>query len=506
MLSFRPLLTWMFGAAVIWGRLTHAADRPNILIAISDDQCFPYASAYGASGVSTPAFDEVARRGVLFTNAYGASPGCSPCRAALLTGRHTWQLEHAGTHASTFSLKYPTFPEVLAELGYFTGLTGKGWGPGDYKSNGRKHNPAGPAFTSQKLDPPGGISENDYAGNFSEFLKQRPAGKPFCFWYGASEPHRAYEKGIGRKSGKQLESALVPPFLPDTPEVRSDILDYNVEIEWFDTHLGRMLRMLETSGELDNTIVIVTADNGMAFPRAKANCYEYGIHMPLAICWPAKAPGQRRVDDLIGFVDLTATVYEATGVQPPAIGISGKSLVPLLVSGKEGVVEPDRTAVFSARERHSSSRYNNLGYPQRAMRSGNFLYIWNCRPERWPAGAPTAVNKDGVLAQQHSGYHDIDSGPTLKFLVDQRDNPAISQFFHWAVDKRPAVELYDVVADPGCLKNLAGLPEFAAAQQKLKSQLDSYLRQTQDPRIIDGGDIFETYERTSALRLFPADN
>ena len=263
------------------------AQRPNFLIAISDDQSYPYASAYGCSGIQTPAFDRIAEAGVLFHNAFTPAPGCSPMRAAFLTGRHIWQIEHAGTHASSFPKKYQTFQKRLEDHDYFVGFTGKGWGPGNWKTSGRERNPAGPAFQKRKMKSPPGIRATDYAANFEEFLAARPKAAPFSFWFGASEPHRAFGKGIGLANGMKLADAVVPSFLPDTPEIRSDILDYCYEIQWFDRHLGRMLDLLEKRGELDNTIVIVTSDNGMAFPRAKANVYEYGIHMPLAIAWPA---------------------------------------------------------------------------------------------------------------------------------------------------------------------------------------------------------------------------
>ena len=109
------------------------SDRPNLLIMMSDDQSFPHASAYGSKMVSTPNFDKVAKEGALFTNAFCAAPGCSPSRAAFLTGRHIWQIEEAGTHASSFPSKYLTFMEQLKLKGYHTGYTGKGWGPGNKK-------------------------------------------------------------------------------------------------------------------------------------------------------------------------------------------------------------------------------------------------------------------------------------------------------------------------------------------------------------------------------------
>ena len=491
----------------------HAADaRPNILLAISDDQSWLHASAYGYQAIKTPAFDQVAKQGVLCRNAIGASPGCSPCRAALLTGRHCWQVAEAGTHASSFPRKYATFPERLAEAGYFSGFTGKGWGPGNFRVDGREENPAGAAYSKLKTKPPyKGISGTDYAANFDEFLKARPEGLPFCFWYGGHEPHRGFEQGAGLKSGKKLEDVVVPPFLPDTPEVRSDILDYCVEIEWFDQHLKRMLDLLEERGEFDNTLVIVTSDNGMAFPRAKANCYEYGIHMPLAMCWGNAIPANRTVDDLIGFVDLTATIYDVAGIPVDDSGdvgnplsISGRSLRPLLCSAEEGVIDPTRLAVFSSRERHSSSRYQNLAYPMRAMRTADRLLIWNARPSRWPAG-PSQVIVKGELSAPHTAYHDIDGCPTLTFLAQNADDPVIGPFLQLAVQRRPEWELFDIINDPGCLKNLATDSGYATELETLQEQLQNELLRTGDPRVVnpDGGEVFETYRRYSSIRKFP---
>ena len=483
----------------------HATERrPNVLIAISDDQSFPHTSTAGFKAVRTPAFDRVAHEGIYFRNGFAASPGCSPSRASLLTGRHPWQLEQAGTHASSFLTNYVVFPDLLERAGYAVGYTGKGWGPGDWKVSGRVRNPAGPEFSRLTLKPSvGGISDNDYAGNFQDFLAQRPKGQPFCFWYGAWEPHREYEGGAGLRSGKKPRDVVVPPFLPDTPEVRSDILDYCLEIEWFDKHLGRMLKMLEDSGDLDNTLVIVTSDNGMPFPRAKANCYEYGIHMPLAIRWGARAPGGRTVDDVVGFVDVTATILDACEVNPPAAEpISGRSILKVLTSSAEGLFDPKRVA-YSARERHSSSRYNNWTYPQRALRTTQFLYIRNFTPDRWPAGDPRILEDDGSLGPVHGAYHDIDASPTLTLLAANPNDPVLGKSLQLAVGKRPGEELFDITKDPECLKNLATDPAFAKVKKKLSKQLMDYLKRTGDPRVVGNGDIWETYPRYGHIRQFP---
>ncbi len=481
-----------------------AGQRPNILLAISDDQSYPHASAYGDEGLKTPAFDRIAREGLLFHNAFSSSPGCSPSRASLLTGCYCWQLEHAGTHASSFSSKYACYPDLLEAAGYHVGYTGKPWGPGNWQAGGRERNPAGPPFVGARLSPPAaGISNKDYAANFRTFLAARQQGQPFCFWFGAHEPHRRFEAGSGLRLGKSLDQATVPSFLPDRPEIRSDILDYYVEIEHFDSQLGRMLAILEEQGELDNTLVIVTSDNGMAFPRAKANCFEYGFHVPLAIRWPAgvSKPG-RVLHDLVSFVDLAPTLLEAAGEQVPS-AMAGDSLLDLIALRRRVLIRERRTAVYAARERHSSSRYDNLAYPQRALRTADYLLIHNFRPDRWPAGAPQKQNADGSLGPMHGGYHDIDACPSLTFLIENHQQPQLARFFHLAVDFRPEFELYEIRQDPGCLRNLYGSESHAEIARRLSGKLDQHLRQTGDPRALDGGDVFESYKRYSAIRTFP---
>ncbi|GAB4019462.1 sulfatase [Spirosoma migulaei] len=480
-----------------------AERKPNILFVIADDQSYPHASAYGYTAVKTPAFDRIAREGVLFTNAFSASPGCSPSRAAILTGKNCWQLEHAGTHDSSFPLALKTYPDRLEESGYYIGFTGKGWGPGNFKASGRTRNPVGPGFQEQTMEAPKGISSNDYAANFKKFLATRPAGQPFCFWFGAQEPHRPYSTGIGKKNGMDITQVKVPGFLPDHPDVRSDILDYLYEIQWYDNHLDRMIKLLEETGELDNTLIVVTADNGMPFPRAKANAYEYGIHMPLAIRWGNRVKGNRTVTDPVSLIDLAPTFLEAAGITSTPSEIRGRSLLTILTSARQGIVDKSRDAVYASRERHSSSRWNNLGYPQRCIRTRTHLYIWNVKPDRWPAGDPQAYDDKGNLGPMDNGYFDIDEF-NQSYILLHRQDPQVAPYFHWAVDKRPEVELYDIVNDPYCLTNLAGKKEHQKIQQNLSTRLKAYLTQTQDPRMGSNGEIFETYKRYSPLRTFPA--
>ena len=313
----RALVPLVACLAVVSCSTESPARRPNILFAIWDDVSYPHVSAAGSKMVTTPAFDRVAAEGALFRNAYAPAPGCSPTRAAFLTGRHIWMIEQAGTHASSFPTTYISYQDLLEEAGYAIGYTGKPWGPGRWEKSGRTRNPAGPPFMEHTLEPPySGIRDWDYAGNFEAFFEAKEPGQPFSFWVGGSEAHRRFEQGSWKAAGKRLEDAEVPPFLPDTPEIREDLLDYAVEIEWFDSHIGRILDFLGEQGELDNTLVIFTADNGMAFPRAKANLYDYGIHMPLAVRWAGPGQSGRTIDDLVQFVDLTATILDRCRREP----------------------------------------------------------------------------------------------------------------------------------------------------------------------------------------------
>lgn len=413
-------------------------------------------------------------------------------------------IEEAGTHASYFQTKYQTFPERLAANGYFAGSVGKGWGPGNFKKNGRTENPAGKSYRGHK----------DYLAGFQKFLADKPNDKPFCFWFGSSDAHRSYAKESGLKAGKTLKQAEVPRFLPDAPEIRSDLLDYAMEVERFDKDCGKLLQLLEETGQLDNTLVIITSDNGMPFPRAKANCYEYGLHMPLAIDWGSNISGGRKIDDLIGFVDITATIYEATGVEGPSeFPVAGRSFLKDLRSKQGGLVDKSRDAVFAGRERHSSSRFNTLSYPQRAIRTNQHLYIRNFKPERWPAGPSERFDKaaydeggklvDSTLSQSHAAYHDIDACPSLSFLVDNLDHPQFGKYLGLAVDRRPVEELFDTTTDPDCLHNLAESAEHQATKNRLQKRLFQELQETGDSRLTADGDVWETYPRVSGLRWFP---
>ncbi len=453
-------------------------NRPNILFCISDDQSWQHAGAYGDKVVKTPNFDRIAKEGVLFTHAFTAAPTCTPSRSAILTGQEIWRLEEGGVLFGTLPAKFKVYPDLLEQAGYFVGATGKDWFPGAVEPGGRTRNPAGPYYGDKKDNnpPTKGIMKCDYAANFKVFLKERKPGRPFCFWYGGFEPHTEYEQGSGLHAGKKLKDVKVPEFLPDSDVVRGDILDYYLEIEHFDNHLGRMIKHLEQAGELDNTIIVVTSDNGMPFPRAKATLYDYGTRMPLAIRWPARVKAGRVVDDFVSLTDMAPTFLEAAGLKVPT-EMTGRSLMNVLLSSKSGRVDQTRDRVFTARERHSYARPNAASYPSRAIRTHQWLYIRNYEPDRWPAGAPDFLGANNGI------FGEIDNLPTKLHMILHRNTPEAARLFRLAFTKRPAEELYDVRKDPYQMKNLAQDPAYTEVKKKLLIQLEQYLRDKNDPRM-----------------------
>lgn len=487
MISWLPMLTRraLFGTALstLTARAAQNATRPNILFVIADDWGFGHAGAYGCNWVKTPNFDRVAREGVLFNHCFTSNPKCSPCRASILTGRNSWQIKEAVNHMSIFPSDFPVWPDLLEAAGYSIGLTGKGWGPGDFRSTGWKRNPAGPEFQSKRLKAPyKGIAPNDYAANFADFLAQRPKNKPFSFWLGGQEPHRFYEQGSGERAGKNPADVTLPKYYPDAPLIKSDFLDYALEVEWFDTHLGRALKLLEDSGELDNTIVVVTSDHGQPFPRVKGQIYEHGYHIPLAIRWPKQVPGGRTVDDFINVRDFAPTFLEAAGV-PAAGTITGRSFLSVLKSSQGGTIDATRNVMLIGKERHDLGRPNDAGYPARAIRTPDFLYVHNYHPDRWPAGNP------------ETGYRNVDDSPTKTFLISGFD-----EHYRLSFGKRPMEELYQVKTDPDCVKNLARDPKFAEAKRKLRERMEEMLRQEGDPRMLGQEAFFDTIEYLGARK------
>ncbi len=427
--------------------------------------------------MKTPNIDEVARQGIIFDNAYVPTSKCAPCRSAILTGRNPWQLEVAANHQLLFPVKFGAFGEGLSQAGVACGKAGKVWGPGIAKdAHGKKRE-----FGFQDL------GDTDHpAENFTRFLKDRPEGSPFFYWYGSHNPHRSYKPGSGRKAGKKLTDIdHVPAYWPDNDIIRNDMLDYAIEVEAFDRQAGALLKALEASGEAANTIVIISSDHGMPFPRVKGHTFDDANRVPMVIRWPdgIKNPG-RRSADLVSLIDLAPTFFELYHVDADKAGmapITGQSFVdllddqpvrerPLITIGRE------RTDVYARR----GAKFG-LGYPVRGIRAGDYLYIHNFESDRWPCG------------DREFDFLDTDKSPTKTELMDRNEEDV---YWQHSFGKRPTQQLFDVTADPDCVDNLADEAAHAETRDRLYAMLLADMKKQNDPRAFGKGDVFDNYPST----------
>lgn len=449
--------------------------RPNILLLLADDWSWQPEDIKDRFELALPTFARLRRQGVFFRNAYSASPSCTASRGALLTGQYPFRLAEGANLASILPRRFEVYPDHLETAGYHVGYARKGWAPGQLGPAYRARNPAGTSYE-----------------DFDDFLAARPADKPFCFWFGSHDPHRPYVKGSGLAAGIDPTKVTVPPYLPDTPEVRGDIVDYRFEVERFDRESGEILARLERDGLLANTLVVMTGDNGWPFPRGKATLYDAGWHVPLAVTWGAAGLAGGTVSDaMVTLADLGPTFVDVAGA-PPLKDATALSLAPTLTAGRPW----PRDYVVGCMERHMDGHTRpGDGYPMRALRTGRWLYIRNFHPERWPAGDPTPrnVTRQDLETQLYSGFADIDAGPAKADMVLRKDEPAVKPKFELATGKRPPRELYDLEADPYVLHDLARDPKHAALVKQLDAKLAGILRAAHDPREIDGGAVFDDY-------------
>jgi arylsulfatase A-like enzyme len=501
--------------------------QPNILFCFADDWG-RYASIYATvekqpslnQVVKTPNIDRVAREGVLFRGAFVNAPSCTPCRSSLLSGRYFFNTGRGAIlHTAQWDATIPSFPHLLRDAGYHIGETSKVWSPGEpvdapfgagkyaYEKAGNLPNDFSENMTKMISEGLGleSAREKIYAqvkANFEAFLADRKAGQPWLYWFGPTTTHRRWIKGSGKKLwGIEPDSlrGKLPPFLPDVPEVREDVADYLGEVQAFDAYIGLLLKRLEATGEIDNTLIVVSGDHGMpGVPNGKCNLYDHGTAVTLVARWPNGIKGKGRVvDDLVSLPDLAPTFLEVAGIPIPA-GVNARSLLNVLRTDKNGRVDANRNWVISGRERHVAfANADNLPYPQRALRTTDFLYVRNFAPDRWPLGIPVVVTETSAPRQEdlesntYAAFADMDASPTKAWLVMHRNEPQWKRFYDIAFARRPGEELYDLRKDPYQMSNVAAAPAYKKEKAKLAEQLMKILLDAGDPRVTGDGKTFE---------------
>lgn len=499
--------------------------RPNILFAFADDwgRCASiYAETDGKGGINdvvrTPNFDRIARKGVLFKNAFVNAPSCTPCRSSVLSGQYFWRTRRGAIlQGAVWDESIPAWPMLLKDSGYHIGKTWKVWSPGtpadapfgrqshSYQEAGNRFNQFSQNVTrmvaaGKPLDQAKAELYAEVRGNFSKFLSERKAGQPFAYWFGPTNVHRKWIKGSGKALWNIEPDDLkgkMPPFLPDVPEVREDLADYFGEVAAFDAALGVLTEELEKAGQLENTLIVISGDHGPpGFPHGKCNLYDFGTRVSLAIAGPG-VTGGRVVEDFVCLPDLAPTFLEAGGVKIPEV-MTGKTIWPTLKSEKEGLADGARTQVFTGRERHvAGAREDHLPYPQRCIRTADYTFIINFHPERYPLGDHYRLEGDNPPTVNETTENtfvtlpDEDAGPAKAWLVEHCNDPKWKTLFEHAYGKRPREELFDLKKDPHQMHNVATDPAYAEVVKDLRKRLLAELTKSGDPRMKNDGEYFE---------------
>lgn len=477
--------------------LAAATDRrPNIVLFVTDDQS-PIAGCYGSPLIQTPNLDSLAREGTMFTRAYATTASCSASRSVILTGLHNHANGQYG-HVHDFH-KFTTFTACAAiSLPAQLGLNG-------YRTAhiGKLHVAPESVYPFERFLKAPDTHNTPAWIDACRPLFQEKSDKPFflCFW--TNDPHRSVEER--QSAPEELKpnrfgnpatgesypgtdeivydpaAVPVPEFLPDTIECRREIAEYYQSCTRTDKALGKLIAALKETGQYDNTLIVYTADHGMAFPGAKTTIYEAGLRVPFIVRAPGAANKGVSSDALISHADITPSLLDAAGALDatkrapekfancPPVGegenpgprikrYHGRSWLPLLSGGNaNGWDEVGASHTF-----HEIQMY----YPMRGLRDRRFKLIWNIASplpypfasDLWAASTWQAQFRQGSGAKY--GKRTIDS-----------------------YINRPPFELYDIVADPAETINLAADPEYADTLADMKIRLKQFQQETGDPWI-----------------------
>ena len=445
--------------------------RPNIVMVVADDHGREAVGCYGNPVVSTPNIDRLAAGGVRFDNAFCTTASCSASRSVILTGLHnhtnrTYGLVHEPHHFA-MSNHIRTLPALMKKAGYRTGRMGK------------KHYQPEKIFPFD-FDPPEWGSDEDIvrhrddvwlADRCAAFVGDEQDESPYFLYWCSHDPHRNAERadhplrpddfGNPRSSflgdDEELfdpDNVIVPPWLPDGPEVRAEIAEYYQSIARLDRGVGRLMDLVENAGSDRATVIIYLSDNGAAFPVAKTTLYEPGMQLPLIVRDPRSDGAGVSCAALVTWADLAPTVLDLAGAPELADHMFGASLVPFL----EEPAAPGRDHVFASHSFHQITNY----YPMRVVRTAQWKFIYNIA---WKLDFPTAS--------------DIHASATWQATV--RDGRALGARDVDGYLHRPRFELYDLEADPGELENLAEDPTQSERVGEFVALIQDFQLNTGDP-------------------------
>lgn len=420
---------------------------PNIFIFLSDDLSYHDLGCYGNEEVKTPHIDALAASGLRLDACFNSAPMCAPTRMALYTGIHPVR---NGAHPN-HSEVYPwvkTMPHYLQELGYRVGLANKThYAPASQfpfeHLAGRQHDTGkdGIDFDLDRVDA---------------FLKDSQ-GAPWCFVFASNQPHTPWNRGDA--SQYDAASIEIPPYLVDTPETREAMTHYYAEITYMDEQLGRCLEILDALGETENTLFLYLGEQGSNFPFCKWTCYETGLRSAGILHWPGKIEGGSVSTEIVQYVDVLPTLVEVAGGNPLEADFDGKSFGAMLRGDRSYEANEYAYGVQTSRGIHSGPE----AYGIRSVRDACFRLIWNVNSEE---------RFRNTVSERLESYRSWEQAA--------KRGDAFAGERYAAYLKRPAYELYDVVADPFCLGNLANDPAHRATFDRLRAELALWMEQQGD--------------------------
>ncbi len=416
--------------------LTVYAQQPNFVVIIADDLAWNDVGAYGHPTIRTPNIDRLAAEGMQFDLAFLTTSSCSPSRSSILTGRYPHN-----TGAGELHLPLPAdqvlFPGLLRQAGYYTAAAGK-WHLGE--------------SVIAQLDTVYARTGPSGAERWIDALRERPPDQPFFFWLAAVDPHRGYEADI-LDQPHRAEEVVLPPFIPDTPEVRADFALYYDEVARLDRYVGDVMAELKRQGVDQNTVVLFLSDNGRPFPRCKTTLYDCGVKTPFIVRWPEHVKAGSHSRSLVSSIDLAPTLLDLAG-RPPSPAFQGVSFAPVLS-------EP----TLSVRDYvYAEHNWHDYQARERSVRSSRYLYIRNDLPELPGTPPADAVNSPTFAAMRAL----MQSGGLLPHQMGCFTVP------------RPRDELYDTVMDPHQLRNLAEEPAYAGVLQAFREIQQQWAEDTAD--------------------------
>jgi len=438
--------------------LAEAAERPNILWVTSEDNG-PHLGCYGDEFADTPNIDGIARKGMIYLNAWSTAPVCAPARTTLISGLYP---PSTGAEHMRSMTRLPDgmkmYPQILREAGYFT-------------SNRSKED-----FNLAKT---GTIWD---AGGRKGHWRGRKPGQPFFSIFNIGTSHESQIRRRPHKAVHDPAKVRVPAYHPDHPAVRQDWAQYYDKITEMDGQVGGILKELEEDGLADSTIIFYYGDHGSGMPRSKRWPFNSGLRVPMIVHMPAKfahlAPQGYRAggksDRLVGFIDLAPTVLSIAGIKPPAT-MQGHAFC-----GQHAA--PEQPFGYGFRGR-MDERYDMV----RVVRDKRFIYLRHYMPHK--------------IYGQHVGY--MFQTPTTRIWKELYDAGKLQPPKTYFWERKPAEELFDLDADPDEVNNLAtsSAPEHRAALERLRKAHREWVFRVRDVGFLPEGEIHSRSEGSTPYEV-----